>query len=345
MIQRQDRETRYPLVPCRQPFVSHPRHLKPLRSRMKSKDQDHRSALGSRQHGPFALAERPPYLARYREMGFDELASSIEGSLEKMYEPDPSRDRPHTREEFLVVWRLLREKADSMSSDPPPPLNPLEKAYAKRRRTEDLLYDEAPGNPKFTKKDIGQMVRTLDRLDREIEAMEASEEYDARPAPATSTRKQVARRTATKIFEDIESAFERKLTGRRLQWQPAPPGSLSIESIRGHCEERRRWDPEFEFDMGRIEHAYELGPDGPPWMGPDGLDGYLIFNYPGPSKALMECPEIGNAAYVIHKDWESWSDMDKQELMAEAERGGEVTRIPHHSENWPAKVREALDLD
>lgn len=56
----------------------------------------------------------------------------------------------------------------------------------------------------------------------------------------------------------------------------------------------------------------------------------------------MECPEIGNAAYVIHKDWETWSHMDKQELMAEAERGGDVTRIPHLGDDWPAKIRREL---
>ncbi len=262
-----------------------------------------------------------------------------------MYDPDPGWDRPHTREEFLVVWRLLRKKSDSMSPDPSPPPNPLEKAYAKRGRTEDLLYDEAPGNPKFNKKQIRQMERTLDKLDREIEEMEATGKYDPPPAPATETQKQVAARTATKIFEDIESAFERKLTGRRLQWRPARPGSLSIGNIRRHCEERRLRDPEFKFDMDRIEKAYELGPDDPPWEGPDGFDGYIIFTFPGTAKALMECPEIGNAAYVIHKDWESWSQMNKQELMAEAERGGEVTRILHHGEDWPTKVRQALDLE
>nr|MDP9475492.1 hypothetical protein [Actinomycetota bacterium] len=89
---------------------------------------------------------------------------------------------------------------------------------------------------------------------------------------------------------------------------------------------------------------YELNPEDTPWVGPDGFDGYVIFTFPGTEKALMECPEVGNAAYVIRKDWHDWSRMDKQELMAEAERGGNVTRIPHQGENWPAKVSQALGL-
>ena len=285
-----------------------------------------------------------PYLARCRKMGFDELAGFIMDCLDRTYDPDPGGDRPHSLEEFRIVWKLLREKSDAMR-DPPAPLDPLEKAYAKRKRTNELLYNEAPGNPKFTKRDVRQMERTRDKLDREIAKMEASGEYDHPPAPAPETQAQAAARTVSRVIEDIEGAFKgRKPASRRLQWRPGRSGSLSFDNISRYYQERRRWDPEIKFDLNRIEKAYELGPDDPPWEGPDGFDGYVIFTFPGTTKALMECPEIGHAAYVIHKDWGSWSQMDKQELMAEAERGGEVTRIPHQGENWPAKVRQALDL-
>ncbi len=76
---------------------------------------------------------------------------------------------------------------------------------------------EETRDPKFKKKDLRQMERTLVRLDREIEEMEASDKYDRLADPATETQKQAAARTATKIFEDIESAFEPKITGHRLQ--------------------------------------------------------------------------------------------------------------------------------
>ena len=80
-----------------------------------------------------------------------------------------------------------------------------EKPYAKRRRTEDLLHDEAPGNPKFSKKYIRQIERTLDRLSREIEEMAASGEYDPRPGHRNAEAGSRANRN--KIFEDIESAL------------------------------------------------------------------------------------------------------------------------------------------
>ena len=175
--------------------------------------------------------------------------------------------------------------------------------------------------------------------------MEAGGESDRSPIPTPETLQRAAVRTATKVFEDIERAFKHLPKGkRRLQWRPGRSGSLSIGGIRHYCEERRRSDPEFKYDMDRIEKAYELDPDDPPWEGPDGFDGYVIFTFPGTKKALMECPEIGNAAYVIHKDWQDWSQMDKQELMAEAERGGEVTRILHQGNDWPARITRALGL-
>lgn len=184
----------------------------------------------------------------------------------------------------------------------------------------------------------------LDRLNREIERMEASEEYDEPPDPAPETPKQRTARIASEVFWAIEHAFEdhRQVTRRRLQWRPARPGSLSVRTIRRYYEERHRHEPELKYDITRIEKAEELGPDEPPWEGPDGFEGYIVYTFPDTTKALMECPEIGNAAYVIHKDWETWSQMDKQELMEEAERGGDVTRIPHLVNDWPDKIRREL---
>jgi hypothetical protein len=281
------------------------------------------------------MNEQPPYLDKCKKMDADELAVYIRENLHQMYDYDPGIGHPHTHEEFLVVWRLLRTKTDA-GTPALPTRNPLEAAYAKRRRTQDLLYNEAPGNPKFTKRDRRKMELTLERLDREIEEMKA---------PAPETPKQAALNIASEIFEEIEHVFKRTPTDRRLQWHPARPGSLSIANISRYYEDKHHYNPETRFDMDRIEKAKTLDPDDPPWLGPDGFDGYIIFTFPGTTKALMECPEVGNAAYVIHKGWESWSQMDKQELIAEAERGGDVTRIPHQGDDWPDKIKRELERE
>lgn len=285
-----------------------------------------------------------PYLDRCREMGFDELVGFITDCLERMHDPDPGGDRPHSIDEFRMVWRLLREKHDAMPLDPPPPMNPLQKARAKRARTEDLLYEEAPGNPKFNKKDLEQMRRTLDRLDREIGDLELSREYDGRrPAPLPDAPNRAAGRTVYKLLGDIENAFKRRPTGR-FRWRPLPPGEASPQKVRGHYRERLRHEGRLDkFDQARLDVATDL-PYKEWWVpteGFGGFDAYSILSFHHTEKVLLECPIWGNAAYVIDADEEVWREMTKQDLT----ESGLAENIPHRGETWPAKIRQALDLD
>ena len=68
-------------------------------------------------------AHRSGYLDQCREMDFDELARYIVGCLERVY--DPGGDRPHSQEEFRIVWRLLREKHEAMPPDGTDPVKPI----------------------------------------------------------------------------------------------------------------------------------------------------------------------------------------------------------------------------
>src|SRR5215208_18773 len=58
------------------------------------------------------------YLDRCREMDFSELLRFVEDSLERISEPDPAYDRPHTEEEFWHLMRMLREKGDIPKLEP-----------------------------------------------------------------------------------------------------------------------------------------------------------------------------------------------------------------------------------
>jgi hypothetical protein len=44
---------------------------------------------------------------------------------------------------------------------------------------------------------------------------------------------------------------------------------------------------------------------------------------------------------VINADEELWREMTKQELT----ESGLAERIPHQGENWPLRVRQALELE
>jgi hypothetical protein len=259
-----------------------------------------------------------------------------------MYDPDPGGDRPHSPEEFRIVWKQLREKYEAMPPDPPPPVDPLEAAYRKRARTEEHL-DNAPGDPKFKKRHIEQMLQTLDRLDREIEEMEARGEYSRPPAPAPETPKQASKRIVSKLLGDIERAFKPQPTGR-FQWRPLPRGEATPQKVRGHYRERLRHEGRLDkFDQARLDTATAL-PYEEWWVpteGFGGFDAYSIISFAYTDKVLLECPIYGNAAFVINADEEDWREMTKQELTD----SGLAERIPHRGENWPAKVRQALEID
>lgn len=286
--------------------------------------------------------ERPLYLEQCREMGFDEHAGFIADCLDRMYEFDPEGERPDSPEEFRIVWNLLREKYEAMPPDPPPPVDPLDAAYRKRARTEEHL-DNAPGNPKIKKKHVNQMRQTLAKLDREIEEMKASGEYEYPPPPPPETPKQAGKRTLSKLLGDIQRAFKPQPTGR-FQWRPLPPDKASPQKVRGHYRERLRHEGRLDmFDQDRLDAATAL-PYKEWWVpteGFGGFDAYSIISFAHTDKVLLECPIYGNAAFVINADEEVWREMTKQELT----ESGLAKRIPHQGKNWTVKVKQALEIE
>jgi hypothetical protein len=72
-----------------------------------------------------------------------------------------------------------------------------------------------------------------------------------------------------------------------------------------------------------------------PEEGFGGFDAYGIFTFEGTSKVLLECPIYGNAAYVVDADQGDRKNMTKRGMV----ESGLAEQIPHHGEDWPAKIR------
>jgi hypothetical protein len=122
-----------------------------------------------------------------------------------------------------------------------------------------------------------------------------------------------------------------EVTTEYVHWQLLPPGELSRDKIHCHHRELQRRNPGVRYDEERIDKALELGPN-QRYEEKDGVEGYIVFTFPYTSKALLENPIYGNAIYVIGSDWEYWSKRPKHELVDEAERSGEVKKIPHQGD-------------
>ena len=128
---------------------------------------------------------------------------------------------------------------------------------------------------------------------------------------------------------------------KHLRSRLLPPGELSEDRIRGYYSGLQNKNPGTRYDADRIVKALSLGPD-QRYEEIGEVEGYTVFTFPYTSSVLLECPIVGNAIYVIHKDWERWSKMTKQDLMAD--ESGEVVRIVHRP-GWFEKVKRELRVE
>jgi hypothetical protein len=123
-----------------------------------------------------------------------------------------------------------------------------------------------------------------------------------------------------------------------LRWRLLPPGELSEERVRRYYVGLQNKNRGAQYDPDRIVKALSLDPK-QRYEEIGEVEGYTVFMFSYTSSVLLECPIVGNAIYVIHKDWERWSKMSKQELMAD--ESGEVVRIQHRGD-WFEQLKKEL---
>ena len=252
----------------------------------------------------------------------------------------------------------------------PPPISrwdfrPSDELVSMRERHDRLedILDEALDNSSSGRY-IGFLEDQLKELEGEIDERESSErreharrvdEYEDAWAAhqqrvqewRVQTGQEQPRRTGTalqaQIVQRIRRDIERKawtdVPTEHVRWRLLPPGELSEDRVRGYYATLQRKRPGTRYDPERIVKALSLGPN-QRYEEIGEVEGYTVFTFPYTSSVLLECPIVGNAIYVIHKDWERWSRMTKQELIAD--ESGEVVRIVHRA-GWFEKVRQELE--
>jgi hypothetical protein len=248
------------------------------------------------------------------------------------------------------------------------PSRELDALYRKRRKAERRVdYEIKHGDSEIY---LGYLKDELDEAEREIAPIEKREEqeynerlreYQAAREPyrqrvrrwraevdkveqqrdAEANRDEMVRRT----YRRVKHAFESGATvpTREVHWRFLPPGEASNEDLLRHYDNHQRRNPNVRYDLDRIRKALSLGPNGR-WVEREKFGDYIVFTFPFTSSALMECPIVGNAIYVLHSDPERWSGTPKQQLIAEADRGGEVARIPHQGD-WFERVKRELGIE
>lgn len=182
-----------------------------------------------------------------------------------------------------------------------------------------------------TTSDEGSLLDALERKGQvhHVDPVEVSYPYaDARRWSRTS-RKRHARAAGAEPGEAETPIVS------RLPFQPLPPGEISVESLKRHYEEGVGDNPDRRYDPERVEKVLSLDPS-VVYVGTEGFAGYMVFTFPHTEAALLECPERGNAAYVIDRDWMRLARRSKRELLDE--RPSEVTKVVHKGD-WFERLK------
>ncbi len=130
------------------------------------------------------------------------------------------------------------------------------------------------------------------------------------------------------------------LAPERRNWIILPHGSEGLSQMHQYCDQLVRRNPNLQIEFSRIEHVYGLSPEAT-YCGIDEFDGYLVFYFGRPGFAVLECPIVGNALYVIRGDWVSLSRLSKTDLLRN--HSGRVSRIIH-KDRWRHELTRHLTM-
>ncbi len=123
-----------------------------------------------------------------------------------------------------------------------------------------------------------------------------------------------------------------------VHWNILEPSGESWATIVGHYERLSR-DHQEKFELERLRLIYEFGPD-EIFVGRESFEGYVVFCFASSNIAVLECPRVGNALYLMKRgEWKSLSQLSKSELLA-SDRAG-VSRIVH-SRYWKAELENVF---
>jgi hypothetical protein len=147
-------------------------------------------------------------------------------------------------------------------------------------------------------------------------------------------RKQIVEKQA-KIGETFSTLVkEGAIKPVKLPWKPLPPGEHPFSDIVEHYRRLQQRNPQVEYETQRLNKVYELHP-GSIYIGVDEFEGYVVFYFDRKQVAVLECPLVGNAIYVIKSNWKTLSRLSKAQLLRHHQR--DVVRIVHTGD-WFAKL-------
>jgi hypothetical protein len=120
----------------------------------------------------------------------------------------------------------------------------------------------------------------------------------------------------TKLIEEVLSGSELKdvLAPRRVSWEILPPGKHPFPELVKHFERLQKGEAGSSIDEERLRKLCEFELTDT-YTGSDDFRRYIVFDYSRYGFAILECPFVGNAVYILIGDWKELSRLSKAELL------------------------------
>jgi hypothetical protein len=221
----------------------------------------------------------------------------------------------------VIPWATEDEREFAMERIPERPKKPV---------------DPSGGNPKGRNVSDGQMARyrsdlkewqaAVARYDQQLPEWQACHklflDLKERCAPHISTKKILKR-----IRENLDRVIDNGgIVFDRVVWQILPPGDSISASVNRYLTAVRARHPSRRFDSSRITRVTSLKPS-KAYVGQGEFDGYVVFLFDRSPQAVLECPWVGNALYLLSGNWTELSKLPKSTLLDNHHR--QVRRIIH----------------
>lgn len=190
---------------------------------------------------------------------------------------------------------------------------------------------------------INSAKRTLEKLELRLSALAQKKvlylngPYDER---ATIRKRAIDRLKSDfqKFSSGLLELEDLRIT-HRVHWEILKPAGDSWEEILRHYTRLQQLTNR-RYDVQRLRPLYDLTPNRI-YVGKASFEGYVVFEYERGKTAVLECPELGNALYLMSSmDWKTLSQYSKTELLNRFL--SKFTRITHQGYSWRGDIRRAL---
>lgn len=123
-----------------------------------------------------------------------------------------------------------------------------------------------------------------------------------------------------------------------IPWKILPPGEHPFPEIEKYYEDLQTRKRNVRYELERLQRISTLEPT-KTYCGIDEFEGYVLFYFQEFNIAVLDCPIVGNAIYLLRGDWEGLSRLSKNELLKHHAKN--VTRIVH-SGDWFFRLRRII---